>query len=59
MIKILLTVLLFLAPLLSGCAVNPVSGKQDIVLMSEEQELALGRKTNQQVLQQYGIYEDQ
>src|SRR3989304_2911885 len=59
MTNILLAVFLLLAPLLTGCAVNPVSGKQDIVLMSEEQELALGRKTNQQVLQQYGVYDDQ
>lgn len=42
----------------SGCAVNPVTGKQDVVLMSEQQEIALGRKTNQQVLQQYAVYED-
>ena len=59
MTTILLVLLLLLAPLFSGCAVNPVTGQQDIVLMSEEQELALGRKTHQQVLQQYGVYDDQ
>ena len=42
----------------SGCAVNPVTGQQDIVLMSEQQELSLGRKGNQQVLQQYATYDD-
>ena len=42
----------------TGCAVNPVTGQQDIVLMSEQQEIALGRKTNQQVLQQYAVYDD-
>lgn len=42
----------------AGCAVNPVTGQQDIVLMSEQQEISLGRKTNQQVLQQYAIYDD-
>src|SRR3972149_4360146 len=59
MTTILLVLLLLLAPLFSGCAVNPVTGQQDIVLLSEEQELALGRKTHQQVLQQYGVYDDQ
>lgn len=42
----------------TGCAVNPVTGKQDIVLMSEQQEIALGRQTSQQVLQQYAVYDD-
>jgi len=37
---------------LSGCAVNPVTGEQDLVLMSEQSEIALGRKTNKEVLQQ-------
>jgi predicted Zn-dependent protease len=41
-----------------GCAVNPVTGDQDLVLMSEQNEIALGRKTHQQVLQQYGRYDD-
>ena len=55
----ILSVLLLLAALFSGCAVNPVTGQQDIVLMSEEQEIALGRKSQQQVLQHYGVYDDQ
>jgi len=41
-----------------GCAVNPATGEQDLVLMTEQQEIALGRETNQQVLQQYGKYDD-
>jgi len=59
MSRTLFVALLLLAPLFSGCAVNPVTGQQDVVLMSEEQEIALGRKTNQQVLQQYGVYDNQ
>lgn len=43
---------------LGGCAVNPVTGEQDLVLMSEEQELSLGRSTHGEILQQYGEYED-
>ena len=42
----------------SGCAVNPVTGQQNIVLMSEQQEIALGRKSNQQVLQEYAAYDN-
>lgn len=51
--------LLFLSLILgTGCAVNPVTGKQDLVLLSEQDELALGRQTHQQVLQQYAVYDD-
>lgn len=53
------SLLILLACLLvSGCAVNPVTGQQDIVFMSEQDEITLGRKTNQQVLQQYAVYDD-
>ncbi len=43
---------------LTACATNPVTGSQDIVFMSEQQEIALGRKTHQEVLAEYGVYED-
>ncbi|MGB1799665.1 MAG: M48 family metalloprotease [Gammaproteobacteria bacterium] len=56
--KFILPVLLLSLSLFGGCAVNPVSGKQDLVLMSESDEIALGHKTNQQVLQQYRVYDD-
>ena len=54
-----LIVLYFLSLLsISSCAVNPVTGKQDLVLLSETDELALGRKTNADVLKQYTIYDN-
>lgn len=43
---------------LAGCAVNPVTGKQDFVLMSEDEEIALGRRMHPQVLEQYPVYDD-
>lgn len=43
---------------LSGCATNPVSGKQDFVLMSEAQEINLGKKAHQQIMQQYRAYDN-
>ncbi|GJM05709.1 MAG: hypothetical protein DHS20C09_17050 [marine bacterium B5-7] len=43
---------------ISSCAVNPVTGKQDLVLLSESDELALGRKTNADVLKQYTVYDN-
>ncbi len=44
---------------LSACSSNPATGGQDLVLMSEQEEIELGRKAHQQVLKQYGIYDDQ
>lgn len=46
---------LYLA-LLSGCAINPVTGKQDLVLMSEKQEVVLGDKEHPNILKRYGQY---
>jgi predicted Zn-dependent protease len=57
--KYLIPVYLLLISLVSSCAVNPVSGKQDLVLLSESDEIALGRETNKEVLQQYSVYENQ
>ena len=52
-------VFLFLILSLSGCAVNPVTGKQDFVVLSEDQEIQMGREYNAQILRQYQIYEDE
>ncbi len=43
---------------LSGCATNPVSGRQDFVMMSESDEVAMGRQSDLQVRKQYGVYDD-
>ncbi|MDO8810865.1 MAG: M48 family metalloprotease [Gallionella sp.] len=44
--------------LLIGCAQNPVTGQSDFVMMSESQEIALGRQYNEQIIQeQYQVYE--
>ena len=54
----LLLILLLPITLLSGCATNPVTGNQDLVFMSEQDEISLGKQANQQVLQEYDIYND-
>jgi predicted Zn-dependent protease len=42
----------------ASCAVDPVSGRRQLMLISEDQELQLGRQTDRQVVQEYGIYDD-
>jgi predicted Zn-dependent protease len=41
-----------------SCAADPVTGRQRLMLLSEEQEVALGRQTDAEVVGQYGLYED-
>jgi predicted Zn-dependent protease len=48
-----------LAGLAGACATNPVTGKQQLALVSEQQEIQLGRETDQQVVQQLGLYPDE
>ncbi|MGH8245507.1 MAG: M48 family metalloprotease, partial [Gammaproteobacteria bacterium] len=56
--KRFLAAILTSSALLSGCATNPVTGGKDFVLMSEKDEIAIGQQVNQQVLQQYAVYDD-
>ncbi len=41
---------------LSGCAQNPVTGSNDFVMMSESQEVAIGRQQDELVKKQYKVY---
>jgi predicted Zn-dependent protease len=47
-----------IAATIVACATNPVTGAKDIVLLSEEQEIALGRQNDPQIRRQYGVYND-
>ncbi|MBN2410375.1 M48 family metalloprotease [candidate division KSB1 bacterium] len=51
-------VLLSVAVWIISCAVNPVTGKKEFMLLTESDEIALGQQTDQQVIQTYGIYDD-
>jgi len=43
---------------LSSCAINPVTGKKQIVLMSEAQEVAMGQQSDPEIVAFFGLYED-
>jgi len=57
-IPVLITLFLTTLLLVISCAVNPVTGKRQLMLMSEEQEVALGVSYNPQVLATFGVYPD-
>ena len=44
--------------IMNSCAVNPVTGKKEVVLMSESQEISMGQGADPQIVAQYGLYED-
>ncbi|HKY33449.1 MAG TPA: M48 family metalloprotease [Candidatus Polarisedimenticolia bacterium] len=49
---------LVLAVLLAACARNPVTGRRQMMLITEEQEFAIGQGADQEVRRQHGAYLD-
>ncbi|MCB0685197.1 MAG: M48 family metalloprotease [Saprospiraceae bacterium] len=50
--------LVVVALIIGSCAVNPVTGKKEVMFMSEEQEIALGKQSDPQIVAMYGLYQD-
>jgi predicted Zn-dependent protease len=44
--------------LVTACATNPATGKREISLMSEAQEIQLGREADVEVQREMGLYDD-
>ncbi len=44
---------------LTGCAQNPVTGKSDFVMLSEDSEIAMGRANHPKIIEQYGRYDNE
>lgn len=55
---LVLGLLAFAAAVLPACATNPATGKREFSLMSEAQEIQLGKEMDPQVRQEMGVYED-
>ncbi|MCX6302768.1 MAG: M48 family metalloprotease [Bacteroidia bacterium] len=55
-ISVKISLLLGAIMLVISCAINPVTGKKQVMLMSEAQELALGSQYDPQVLATFGEY---
>jgi len=48
-----------LAPALAGCAINPATGQRQLMLVSESQEIQMGRESDPAVIAQFGLYPDE
>ena len=55
---ILIASLVLPVVLFDNCARNPVTGKSQVVLMSEAQEIAMGKEADPQIVAQFGLYDD-
>lgn len=45
--------------MLQACSRNPVTGKKELILMSTDQEIALGQQSHPSIVASMGLYEDQ
>src|SRR5690348_62206 len=43
---------------IDGCARNPATGKNQLMLVSESQEIQMGQDYDKQVIQEIGLYSD-
>ncbi len=52
--------ILFLAAalLVNGCAVNKVTGKKEIMFLSDQAEINIGQNVDKEIKLQYGVYEN-
>ena len=54
----LLPIILLAGFVTGGCAVNPATGRSQLMLISEAQEAAMGREADPEIVAQYGLYDD-
>ncbi len=50
--------MMLVAALGSGCAVNQATGQRQLMLISEQQEIAMGKEAHGQILASMGVYPD-
>jgi predicted Zn-dependent protease len=43
----------------TACATNPATGRKQLMLVSEAQEIAMGKEADQQAVAAYGLYSDE
>ena len=45
--------------LLDSCAKNPVTGKNELMLLSKDQEIAMGKQSDPEIVAFFGLYQDE
>jgi predicted Zn-dependent protease len=54
-----LPIVLLLVGVSAACATNPVTGKKELSLISEAEELAMGQQADAEIRREMGVYPDQ
>lgn len=44
--------------LLAACSTNPATGQRQFNIVSESQEIAIGRQSHQEIIRQFGVYDE-
>src|SRR6187549_3098699 len=44
--------------LIAACSTNPATGKREFNIVSEGQEIAIGRQSHPEILRQFGVYDE-
>ena len=57
--KFFITVIALSLLFILSCAVNPVTGKREFMLLSEADEIKLGQQSDPSIVQMYGVYDDE
>ncbi len=57
--KLYILSFLLAAWMFHGCATNPVTGNRDLMLLSKDQEIAMGKEADPQIVASMGLYEDE
>lgn len=52
-------VVLTLLPISLGCSANPATGERQFVIISEQQEIAMGQEADQSIVASMGLYPDE
>lgn len=50
--------IIILSFLVVSCATNPVTGRKQLVFMSQKKEIAIGKEADPQIIAEFGLYED-
>jgi predicted Zn-dependent protease len=56
--RILRSGAVFVLAAILACATNPATGKKELMLVSEGQEIALGQQEDQKAVASFGVYDD-
>ena len=51
--------MILLLLLVESCVVNPVTGKKQLVLISEAEEMAMGKEYDPSIIAEFGLYQDE